>query len=118
MSRSLAIACALGLWGLPAAAQNMRLQPPNLSARQEHCTPQQRARCEGLEQRALEQDLSCSACGAVAPAMPPEMVAPSESSSGPAPAAPQSTPNCPTTTGGSSPVLCPQPPPLDLIPRP
>src|SRR5262245_29243569 len=80
MCRFAAIACAVGLWALPAAAQPvsplgadqpalaadqpaLAADQPALAAQTTHCTPQERARCASAAgQRAIEYDLSCDAC--------------------------------------------------------
>jgi len=112
MSRFAVIAaCALGLSAGAAVAQELRLDPPKLSARAEHCGARQRAMCEGRGQRAIDIGLSCDACGA--PPMPAEVVAPASS-------ADQDTksPECLPRASGPLPQSCIEKPRLDTIPRP
>jgi hypothetical protein len=111
MSRLAVIACALGLSAGVAVAQELRLDPPGLSAA-ERCTAQQRAMCEGRGQRAIDSGLSCDACGP--PPMPAEVVAP------PTPAAnekSQKSPECLPRAAGPLPSQCVAPPRIDTIPR-
>lgn len=74
MSRMLSLACALGLWLPAAAAQELELRAPQMTARQ--CTPHQRNVCQGLEERALGRALACDACESPAATMPAELTAP------------------------------------------
>lgn len=110
MIRIAVIACALGL-SAGAVAQELRLDSPQLSAR-EHCGAQQRALCEGRGQRALDSGLSCDACGV--PPMPADLVAPAT------PAASQqrtTSPECLPRAAGPLPSSCVKPPRIDTIPR-
>jgi hypothetical protein len=115
MNRVLVTACALGLWAVPAGAQGLKLRPPDLTAQQQQsCSPQQRAMCQGVgDQRALQHDLACDACGEVA-RMPAEMVAPPASSSRPTPPLECAMREMPL---GPNPPGC-QAPPLDAVPVP
>jgi hypothetical protein len=112
MSRFAAIiCCAIGLTALPAAAQTLRLETPTLSARAEQCSSAMRARCEGVGQRTINNDLDCDACTP----MPAELMSP--------PAAPveqkTTTPECLPRASGLLPPDCKTVPPhLDNIPRP
>jgi hypothetical protein len=113
MSRWIAVACgALAVGALPAAAHELRLKPPELSAQTVRCTPHQRDVCEGIRQHAVERDLSCDACAA--PPMPADVMAPSGPSSPAAPAAPACLPRA----SGPLPLSCTGGPRLDSIPRP
>jgi hypothetical protein len=112
MSRFAVVVCALGLSAGAAVAQELRLDPPTLSARNDHCSGHQRAMCEGRGQRALETGLSCDACGV--PPMPAEMMAPTT------PAATEKTttsPECLPRAAGPLPSSCVKPPRIDTIPR-
>jgi len=67
--------CALGLFAGPVAAQELRLDPPQLSARADRCAPVQRALCDDVgEQRAIDSGLSCQACESRP--LPPDAIAP------------------------------------------
>jgi hypothetical protein len=112
MSRIAVVACALGLAAGPLAAQELRLNPPTLSARAERCSSAQRALCEGAgRQRAIETNLSCEACGS--PPLPAEIVPPAAADK----AAPRL--EClPRSAGPLSPPCAPTAPRLDNIPRP
>ena len=54
------VSLAAATWALPAAAQELELRAPSLSARP--CPPQQRATCGGGEPRVLPSTLQCDAC--------------------------------------------------------
>ena len=111
MSRLAVVACALGLTTNTTVAQELRLDPPALSAA-ERCTSQQRAMCEGRGQRAIEQPLSCDACGP--PPMPADVVAPAT------PATSDrnlKSPECLPRAAGPLPSQCVAPPRIDTIPR-
>ncbi|MCU1279615.1 MAG: hypothetical protein JWM53_3161 [bacterium] len=114
MSRIIAVVCAIGLWTVPVAAEELRLAPPTLTAHAGRCSGQLRSMCESVSQRAIETDLSCDACSPGP--MPPEVVAPA---SGPADGtkAPD-TNRCEPQTSGPLPSSCVEAPPLDAIPRP
>jgi hypothetical protein len=114
MSRLTAVACALGLWVAPAAAQEVRQSPPALSAGVEQCTAHQRAVCQGVGQRAVENDLSCGACGP--PPMPPDVIEPAEPAS--TGGLQKSRAECPPDASGAAALSCAVPPRLDNIPRP
>ncbi len=111
MKRCMALACALGLWAGPVAAQELRLDPPRMSAQADRCGSAERARCGDARERALDTGLTCDACRP--PPMPAELTAPA----GAAPREPKS-PECLPRASGSAPASCVQPPRLDLIPRP
>ncbi|HXU70594.1 MAG TPA: hypothetical protein VN947_14755 [Polyangia bacterium] len=112
MRRFVTIACALGLWALPAAAQeSLQLSPPEMSARAERCTPDLRTRCEGVGERALDRDLACDACQP----MPADVIAPESTPA----ATPRTTsPECLPRASGEVPASCADAPRLDHIPRP
>jgi hypothetical protein len=116
------VVAALGLWVAPAAANpKLQLDPPTMSARQERCPPRQRDLCEGVAgQRAIDHDLSCSACeNSTSSPMPAEIVAPTPGDT-PRPTRSLKSPsgaNCePGTTDPDK--ACPTLPPLDTVPRP
>jgi len=110
MSRFSAIALALGLWAAPASAQKVQLQPPRMAVQQQLCSPEQRARCEGVgHERALDRDLSCDACGEVERPMPAEIMAPS--SRQPLECSMREMPLGPNPPGCTA-------PPIDTVPRP
>lgn len=113
MRRLAVVACALGLWASPVAAQSLQLAPPTLTARADRCTAQLRTLCQGNRQRALETDLSCADCGP-AP-MPADVVAPASTTG---PDRPRGRSDCAPTAGGPLPQGCAAPPRLDYIPRP
>lgn len=104
------VACALGLWAGPIAAQELHLDPPTLSARaDERCAPAQRALCNGTSGlRAINGDLSCDVC---AP-LPPEAVAPAAATRT------NDSPACLPGAAQPPPKSCTPPPPIDTIPRP
>src|SRR5438067_2692065 len=103
------VACAFGLWAGPIGAQELRLNPPTLSARADRCAPQQRALCDGVAgRRAIETDLSCDACVP----LPPEAIAP------PAASRVNTPPECLPGAAEPQPKSCTPPPPIDTIPRP
>lgn len=110
MSRFVTIVCALGLWALPAAAQSLRLSPPELSSA-ERCTPQLRDRCEGVGQRAINEDLECRACLP----MPADEVAPQ--STPPAGTPRTRSPDCLPRASGEVPASCADAPRLNHVPR-
>jgi hypothetical protein len=120
MLRTIAVVAALGLWVAPAAAKQpqMHLDPPTMSAKQDRCTPRERAICEGMAgQRAIDSNLSCQQCDAT---MPAEIVAPSpgdtprptKSLKSPGPGA-----SCEPSSSNPD-ELCPAMPPIDTLPRP
>ena len=113
MRRFATVGLALGLWAGPTAAQELRLDPPALSANAARCTAQQRATCEGIGQRALDMDLSCDDCAPLP--MPADLIAPK----GPAaPSRPAASPDCLPRASGPLPPSCVPIPRLDQLPRP
>ena len=109
MSRFSLVLCALGLAAPAAAAQTLRLDDPTLSAAAERCSAPQKARCEGVGQRALDYDLSCDSCTP----MPAELHAPA--------APPRSetlAPACLPRAHGHVPRACLDAPRLDNVPKP
>lgn len=117
--RYVAVACAVGLWVGPALAEEMRLDPPTVSARQDHCSSRQRAECAGVAgKRVIDEELSCSACDTTAaPPLPAEIVSPPAAT--PRNARPARPPQqCQPRGHRSDDDICPVLPPLDAPPRP
>jgi hypothetical protein len=110
MKRCIALAGALGLWAVPVAAQELRLDPPTLSAQADRCGEEQRALCSGLGERASNGGLSCDACRAQP--MPADLSSPRELSS--PPGMRTRAPECLPRTGAALPS-CLEAPRLDNI---
>lgn len=106
------VACALGLWAGPIAAQELHLNPPTMSARAERCTAAQRAVCDGMgRERAIESNLTCDACASRP--LPPDAIAPAAATRT------SGSPECLPGATEPAPRSCtPPPPPVDAIPRP
>lgn len=118
--RHVIVVAALGLWVGPVAAKELRLDPPTLSARQERCEPRQRDLCNNVAgQKAIESDLSCTACANEGAAMPAEIMSPSLGDT-PRPASkvkPRRGPDCEPRSNDPNDACAPLPP-LDTLPRP
>jgi hypothetical protein len=114
MGRFVVVVCALGLWAGPAAAQQLQLAQPTLTARADRCTAQLRSVCQGFgHERALGSDLSCEACGPQL--MPAELVAPKGAASR---SRRRVDGDCLPRASGPAPAWCTEAPRLDHIPRP
>ena len=112
MIRCIAVASALGLWAVPVAAQELRLEPPTLSAQAERCGAAERALCPSTEQRGIETNLQCDAC--LQSPMPPEMTATPHT----VPGKSTLSPVCLPGASRPAPPSCVDAPRLDAIPRP
>ena len=113
MKHWIALVGGLGLWAAPAAAQELRLEPPTLSAQAERCGAAERALCPTLDERGMQpQSLACDACKEP---MPPELTASPH-------AVPSSksnvSPECLPGASRPAPASCFEAPRLDIIPRP
>ena len=118
MWRMVGVVCAISLAG-PAIAQELRLGPPTLSARQDRCSPRQRADCQGVYgQRTLQTSLSCNSCDAGSPTMPAEIVSPPPGDTPQRPRVqPGRGPDCQPRTASLD-DACAMLPRLDALPRP
>ncbi|HEX9102301.1 MAG TPA: hypothetical protein VF997_08865, partial [Polyangia bacterium] len=112
MNRCIALACALGLWAGPVAAQELHLAPPTLSAQSDRCGTTERALCPTLQERGIESSLQCDACQKRP--MPPELVAPPPSAPVSVPAGKRTTsPDCLPGASRPAPSSCVETPRLD-----
>jgi len=122
MHRCIALGCALGLWAVPVAAQELRLGPPTLSAQGERCGDAERALCPTLDERGIDTSLQCDACRRTP--MPPELTAPAQGPPSERAAPPTKgtlTPACLPGASRPAPPSCADAldvPRLDAIPRP
>ena len=115
MIRCSLLAVAIGLGSATvAAAGELSLGAPELSAQADRCGARERVACGATGEHALETDLSCDACRA--PPMPAELTSPSELAR---PSRRRTTsPECLPRASGAVPPECLEAPRLDTIPRP